>query len=317
MSKQVIANSGNVNGEIVEKTNTNFTELYGNDIQVQGDSLVDQDFTQYLNPLLNGRVSTNHGTSGKTSSWLRDDFIANADFTKAQIFLIGRNNPTYPSVIIDDLRTMISYLTHTNFLILNPPNGGSYLEFGNLETGVKYDSFIELETRLAAEYPSNFINLRKAVINGWKMGDVRLLTSFTQPAIGANIQVNVSDAAFLNNQNAADYVAPVTKLWIDQVRIGNVKAADLYDIVSVDDSTHITLTLTEANVIAEGGLVENITYFDGAIGKIQIMQELDWQCYQADTSLSTAREDALHFKYPDGRIMVAEIIAKFINSRFI
>jgi CRISPR/Cas system endoribonuclease Cas6 (RAMP superfamily) len=90
-----------------------------------------------------------------------------------------------------------------------------------------------------------------------------------------------------------------------------------YDIISVVDSTHIILKLTEANVKLVGETVENPILFDGATQYIGIYQELDWQMFNEDSSPSSFRADTHHFKYPNGRLLVAQIVARFINSRFI
>lgn len=287
-------------------------EIYGTDIEIWGDSLVDQDWTQYLNPLLNGRVSVKFGFSSKTASYIRDQFISNADISKAQIFWVGRNDYNI-DLIIDPIREMVAHLGHDRFLVMVPPNGGYHTEFN---TGEKYELFTETERRLQNEYPNNFLNNRKAVIDGWNFGNVRLNTSFIQPAINSNIQVDVTDANFLNTLNPSDEIELSGYGWNYKVRIGLLGAADLYEIISVDSDNLITLKLLEVNVKNTGETVSNEVLFDGGKSYLQVLQELDFQLYHLDTTPSTSRSDSVHLKYPEGRQFIARQAARFINRKF-
>lgn len=312
MSKQVIATSGEDNSlvENLGKVNDNFDELYGSDIEMWGDSLT-SGMSLAINPYLNSRSVEEFSYGGKTSAFIRDIFLSNADKSKAQIFWIGSNNSWATDYIIDDLRTMINHLGHDRFLIMMIHNGG-YEDL--LLGGQDYHRFPDLEDRLKFIYPNNFLNNRKAVIQGWDMGGVKLLSSFTQPSLGQNVQINVSDANFLSVVNSAD--VNTFPQWDNKVRIGDLTNADLYTIVSVDSSNLITLKLDESNVISEGDTVENLTDNDGAIYYLKVVQEMDWQIFNKDATLSTFRADSIHMN-SNGKDFLGKKIADFFNRKFI
>lgn len=283
--------------------------LFGLDIEQWGDSLIDFEWSDKLQALLDSRTVTKNGFGGKQSSYIRDQFLSNGDISKAQIFWVGRNGGNVDNVI-DDLRVMVEHLSHDMFLIMTIPNGGYA---NNLSDGDAYARFVDFADRIKSIYPNNTIDNRAACIQGWDMGGVKLNTSFTQPTIGQNVQINVTDAAFLNSVNSND-VSNFPQ-WDNQIRIGNMYDADLYTIISVDDSNLITVRLDEVNTVNEGATVENGDT-DGSVKYIKVVQEMDWQCFQFDTTPSTFRSDGVHMT-DSGKQFIAELVARFFNARFI
>jgi hypothetical protein len=215
---------------------------------------------------------------------------------------------------------MVSAFGSHNFIIMSPPNGnyGTLSEDGNgtgeMKGGDNYNKFIELEERLSQEYPSNYLNIRKAVIQGWRMGNIKLLESFTQPNIGDVVQIAVSNADFLTTYNSKDLEAQ-GESFMKKIRIGINGKYDVYSVVSKDDSTHLTIRLEVANYKQPSETVSNITDGGGtnALKYLRVMQNADYMCWLNDTTLSTYRSDRIHIT-ENGRKLVAEIVARKIKS---
>lgn len=287
------------------------------DIELWGDSLTEQNYGKYIS---GANVSVN-GFGGKTSTYIRDKFLSDADKKATQVIWVGRNNYYEPDVVIDDIRDMVSALTHNNFIVMCPPNG-YYGEFGTngedgtgeMKGGSTHSKFLELEKRLSEEYPSNFLNIRKAVIEGWRMGNVRLLSDFTQPSVGENVTIEVSDANFLTTYNSYDE-NKFGHEFVAKIRIGVNGSYDVYKIVEKVDDTHLTVQLEESNRIAVGSTVGNLTDSGGnsAVKYLRVMQNADYMCWLYDTTLSTFRKDGIHMT-EDGLKLVAQIVSRKLAS---
>ena len=202
-----------------------------------------------------------------------------------------------------------------------PPNG-YYGNFGTngedgegeLKGGSGYNKFLKLETGLAEEYPSNFLNIRKAVIQGWRMGNVKLLAEFTQPSIGGEVTINVSDAKFLTTYNQYDL-----EKWgesvVKKILIGLNDSYDIYDVIEFVDETHLKVRLDSVNNIQSGSAVGNIldTGGNNAVKYLRVMQNADYLCWLYDTTLSTFRKDGIHMS--DGGLkLVADIVGRKLLS---
>lgn len=293
--------------------------VIGGTLHLWGDSLVGQKWGDFLAQIL-GRPVISHGYGGKKSSYIRDQFIANPVVTQfPQIICVGRNNYPNTEVIIDDIRRMVKAMGHLNFLILTPPNGnygtlnGTELTLGELKGGPAYKQFIELETRLAAEYGSNYLNSRIGTIQSYDNGGVTLLNSFTQPAVGGQVQVNVSDADFLTNYNPST-VSKWGATIVERVVIGINGIFDTYKIVNKIDSTTLLLELVESKRIAPGATVSNLVDDGGtnSVIYLRVMQNADWISYQNDITQSSFRIDDIHMSY-GGMICLAKVVANKIN----
>lgn len=287
------------------------------DIELWGDSLTAQNYGKYIE----GTTVYTHGFGGKTSTYIRDEFLSNFNKEATQVIWVGRNNYQEIDVVIDDIRDMVSTLTHNNFIIMCPPNG-YYGEFGTngedgngeMKGGSNHSKFLELERRLSEEYPSNFLNIRKAVIEGWRMGNVRLLSDFTQPHVGSNVTIEVSDATFLVTYNNND-LDKSGQDFMAKIRIGINGNYDVYKVVEKVDDTHLTVQLEESNRIAVGSTVSNITDSGGnsAVKYLRVMQNADYMCWLYDTTLSTFRNDGIHMT-ADGLKLVAQIVSRKLAS---
>lgn len=287
------------------------------DIELWGDSLTAQNYGRFI---LGADVYT-HGYGGQTSTYIRDKFLSEFNEDRTQVIWVGRNNYNEVDVVIDDIRDMVSALTHNNFIIMCPPNG-YYGEFGTngedgtgeMKGGSAHSKFLELEKRLSEEYPSNFLNIRKAVIEGWRMGNVRLLSDFTQPSVGENVTIEVSDANFLTTYNSYDE-NKFGHEFVAKIRIGINGSYDVYKIVEKVDDTHLTVQLEESNRIASGSTVGNIIDSGGnnAVKYLRVMQNADYMCWLYDTTLSTFRKDGIHMT-EDGLKLVAQIVSRKLAS---
>lgn len=296
----------------------------GRDIDLWGNSLTAQNYGQYLKEITGRNVFT-HGYGGKTSTYIRDEFKKGYNPDRTQVIWVGRNNCSEIDVVIDDIRDMVETFGKPNFIIMPPPNG-YYGEFGakldgtdgtgEMRGGDKYQKFIELTEKLQSEYPANFLDIRKSCIAGWRMGNVKLLSSFVQPAAGANVQISVSDANFLTTYNTSDE----TKFGIEfmsHIRIGLNGVYDKYKVISKDSDTLITVQLVDAESYYKnpGQTVDNIVDGGGntAIKYLRIMQEADYLCYLYDTTLSTFRSDGIHMK-ADGLRLVAINVSRKLEA---
>lgn len=290
------------------------------DIELWGDSLTQQNYGQYLKTILNRNVYS-YGYGGKGSTYIRDRFLEQVNKDRLQVIWVGRNNSSKPDNVVDDIREMVSELGNTDFIIMSPPNGhyGNFGEGitgedggGEMKGGTAYKYYKELDERLAAEYPSNFLNIREAVIHGWKAGNIKLLTGFTQPEIGSTVTINVSNADFLTTYNSNDlsrFGEDMTK----KLRIGINGAYDIYKIISKIDDTHLSVELEKINRITAGQVVDNIADSDGCIEYVRVIQNLDYLCWLYDTTLSTFRKDGIHMT-DEGLKLVAEVVARKIKS---
>ena len=263
-------------------------------IELWGDSLVNQNYGKILGNIL-GREVQSFGYGGKKSTYIRDKFLENSDKNKTIVINIGRNNSQYTDVIVDDIRAMVSAIPHNRYLICCPPNGGYLRELK--ETGDVYHLYPELEERLSREYQHHFLNTRLSSIYSYDFGGIKLLSSFTQPSIGGTVEINVSDTAFLTTYNTYDAKTFGEDL-MKKICIGDdMNKMDVYSVVSVADSTHMTVKLEEQNsTIASGGTVQN-NIDDGGTSSIiykRVIQYADWYCYKNETTASTYRKDSIH-----------------------
>lgn len=287
------------------------------DIELWGDSLTAQNYGRYI---LGADVYT-HGYGGQTSTYIRDKFLSEFNEDRTQVIWVGRNNYNEVDVVIDDVRDMVSALGTDDFVIMCPPNGqwGSFGTngedgTGEMKGGDSYKNFLEIERRLAAEYPSNFLNIRKAVVEGWRMGNVKLLSDFVQPSIGDNVTIEVSDATFLTTYNSSDVTA-FGEDFMSKIRIGLNGKYDVYKVIEKVDNTHLTVQLEEVNRITSGSAVGNIADRGetASIKYLRVIQNADYMCWLYDTTLSTFRSDGIHMT-TKGLKFVADVVSRKLSS---
>jgi hypothetical protein len=296
-----------------------------NKIYGWGDSLMDQDWLQHITDET-GRVTVVKGYYGMTSAYIRDQYFT--DITDeireyTHIFNVGRNNAYATDVIIEDLRAMTDDLGHQRFLVLMPPNGGYWSEM-NTGTGASYENYTKLEERLAYEYPNNFVNMRKAAINGWHSHNIRLAASFTQPAVGSSVQITIANDLYFSNDDIEDSAtdllitensedAATFTNYTGKIIIGNSYTYDVYSVVSQDSDTTLTIQLEESNYFAEGETVDNPTDSEGSVQYLKVRQYLDQYMWENDTTLSTYRKDSVHLNIAYARPWYAKIVLRAIK----
>lgn len=259
-----------------------------------GDSL-----TQYYPEALvrlEGTPTVANTYGGESSTQVRTRFLANADFDKPTIIWVGRNNYSEVSTVLDDVAQMVAALTHENYVVLTPPNGGNQAE---MVGGTFYQNFLDIERGLANTYGTKFLNNRKLSIENYDMGGVYLTSSFVQPAINGTVQISVTDTDIFENENSIDVTTFST--YAGKLRIGTKESSDLYDVVSVDSDTLITIELLESNLNDVGSTVDDL----------QVFSQLDYYCYINKTTLSTFRRDAIHMSK-----IGQEFIARLISENF-
>lgn len=270
-------------------------------IEGWGDSLMAQNWLNFIT----SRMSVINGFGGKKSYYVRDRFIEDSsDKEGTQIIEIGRNNIAETANILRDIQAMVSLIPHNDFLILTTQNGGYLTELASdIGTSSRYDSILETERRLSNIFQDRFFNQRKAMIEGYDFGGVRLASSFTQPSINSNVQINVLKAhigtsneengtAFLTNENAND----VSK-WSSEsnkITIGSLDSYDVYEVVSVDSGSLMTVKLIENNSSFSPTNTVSNPIDDTATIYLEVCQKLDVFMYENDVIQSTLRSDGVH-----------------------
>lgn len=286
------------------------------DIEMWGDSLVAQGYGSYIEEYL-GRNVWSKGYGGKTSTYIRDKFLAEADTSKTIIINVGRNNYQEPDVVIQDIRKMVEVIPHNNFLICCPPNGN----FGGINAegsgSDQYKSFQLIEDRLSKQYQSNFLNTRVNTIQEYDMGNVKLVEPFIQPAINSQVTIKVDNAKFLTTVNEYD-----KNIWgaelMNKIVIGqSIYNVDVYKIDSSDLTNNtLTITLLENNSsVKPGSTVDNGIDNGGLNSKkyLRVLQYADYHCFMHDITQSTFRMDGIHMT-ENGRKCLAKVIARKITT---
>ena len=277
-------------------------------IDAWGDSLSGATFgyTQRL-AQISGLTVNMYSYGGKTSQYIRAQFDANFNPDNFQIFWVGRNNYTQPESILDDLKAMVGKLSKPNYMIIMPPNGGyGYFNggLGELKGGTSYEYFMEIERLLSSAFGHHFVNLRRAAIERWSQGVV-LLSSFTQPAVGGTVQIEVSDANALTTYNTFD-TEYQGETFMKKIAIGINGQYDIYTVLSKVDDTHLSVSLDESQRVAPGGTVGNVEETDYTL-MLRVEQYADYMFRAYDSTLSTYRTDGVH-PSSGGRMLNAQII---------
>jgi lysophospholipase L1-like esterase len=134
------------------------------DIACWGDSLTQgaggKAFASFLQENYKDRHVFNYGMGGQTSSQIKNRFMAGQDkWADVTIIWAGRNNFGKPAQVLGDIADMVSKLRTRRFLILGVLNMNVEIK------GTSADRIISrLNSDLAAAYPSNFIDMRSALV---------------------------------------------------------------------------------------------------------------------------------------------------------
>jgi len=286
------------------------TFTIGSTIDLWGDSLVAQGWGNNLARILNREVVT-HGYGGKTSTFIRDQFLLSTTKSRTQIINVGRNDYWKIDEVVDNIRMIVENIGHRNFLICSPPNG-IFTSQGEIATSTD-SAFYKLERILSNEFGANYLNSRLGTIFSYGNGNVKLLSSFIQPNIDSNVQIHLSDANFLFNTNQSDLSFLGSDI-VNKIAIGINGQYDIYMPISVDSNTLLTVKLIASNRIFQGSIVDNLvdSGTDSLI-YLRVLQNADLYCLTNEITQSTFRSDGIHMSEA-GLECIANVVARKIVS---
>lgn len=304
--------SNSENSKYAEEANSVKDMSIKTDCEIWGDSLIAQGYGNIIGEIL-GRNIITKGYGGKTSTYIRDKFLAEADVNKVQIINIGRNNYFEPDVVIDDIRKMVEIIPHNNFLICCPPNGN----YGEGIGTSAYENFVKIENILSKQYPANFLNTRLNTIYEYDMGNSKLLENFIQPEIGSSVTIKVDNAEFLTTYNSND-LDKWGEEFMKKVAIGlKMDSLDIYSVDRYDlENNTLTITLIENNSGKASGTNIGNSVDNGGLDSIKyckVLQYADYYCYKSEITQSTFRKDGIHMS-DIGKLCIAKVVARKINT---
>lgn len=286
-------------------------------ISFWGDSLMNGNYPELVAQKL-GVECVKNNFGGRTSSTIREEFIKHyknfpEELEYTHVFCVGRNNLARPQDTVRDLREMVSLLPHSKYLIMMPPNGNYE---GEYKGGAAYNNVIWLSDMLHKCFGGAYFDWRSSLINGYDYGGVRLESSFIQPSIGKTVQINVSDADFLITYN---------NMYMDKshrnfIRIGDLmhEKMNKYEVVSKDDSTHLTVKAISEEFLTQGEQISNHQYndtYNNSYGYIDVVQESDYQTYIGDNTPTTLRTDNIHMASVKAQEFTANLVIREICAR--
>lgn len=281
-------------------------------IELWGDSLVGQGYgSKYLAGML-GRTVVDKGFGGKKSTYIRDQFLQQANINNTIIINVGRNNYFTPDVVIQDIKRMVAKIPHSRFLICTPPNGN----YGEGVGTAAYAKFEKIRDRILREFPANSLDTWGACIEDYDMGGVTLLEPFSKPSIGNSVTIKVSDVEFLTSYNAND-VTRWGEQFMSKIVVGQqIDAVDIYKVISHNATEKtITIELAESGSgIAIGSQVANGVDDGGSNSVIylRVLQYADWYCYTNDIGQSTFRSDGIHMS-ERGMECLSRVVARKVD----
>lgn len=176
-----------------------------------GDSLTDgATFVNYPTQLyaLVGQPVYNGGVSGETSEQIRDRFLAEtATKNGVNLIWVGHNDIAQSAKILPAIQAMVAGLTHTRFLIL------SVITDQNQRSGTAgYNVVAAVNASIAAAFPSNYVDVRAALVAAYDPGDP---TDVTDHA-GDTVPQSLRKTADILHLNTAGYavVAATVAAWL-------------------------------------------------------------------------------------------------------
>ena len=144
---------------------------------------------------------------------------------------------SYISMIYDDIRTMVSLIPHSNFIIIS--GHASYTEDDKSQ-----QDMIKLNNLLLKAYPRNYVDIETLLIINSKI-EYSLTKSFVKPEINNTVLITLDS---LKNLNSNSYLA-----------IGTRDYYDLYKVVSLDSkNVRVLANLVSSNT----GLNTGDTVYD-------------------------------------------------------
>ncbi len=144
---------------------------------------------------------------------------------------------SYISMIYDDIKTMVSLIPHSNFIIIS--GHASYTEEDKSQ-----QDMIKLNNLLLKAYPRNYVDIETLLIINSEI-EYSLTKSFVKPEINNTVLITLDS---LKNLNSNSYLA-----------IGTRDYYDLYKVVSLDnENVRISAKLVSSNT----GLNTGDTVYD-------------------------------------------------------
>lgn len=139
---------------------------------------------------------------------------------------------SYISMIFDDIRTMVSLIPHSNFIIIG--GHASYTEDDKSQ-----QDMIKLNNLLLKAYPRNYVDIETLLIINSEI-EYSLTKSFVKPEIDGTVLITLDS---LKNLNSNSYLA-----------IGTRDYYDLYKIVSLDsENIRVSAKLVSSNTGLNAG----------------------------------------------------------------
>lgn len=251
------------------------------------------------------RVFTYGGT---TSGLIRDKFIelVNKENTISLIY-VGHNNVAETDTVFDDIQAMVDFLGHQRYLIATTPTGTYGSEVATIDF---VDKMKLIENRLEGTYGKNYLNMRRAVYDGYDMGNVKLTQSFVQPPADGTTTVNiyVDKFEFMTVVNAGYN----SQTWIPNQKFFKVGIDNIYDEYEIISSTlvsgdigYLTCKLVPAGSyrVAIGGTVDDLELTQTPAGTstpitftrfLKVVKSADLYCKTLQTSPASFNEDGVH-----------------------
>lgn len=270
-------------------------------------NILSNNFAEYLLPE-SGRNIQVYNING-TSSNVRQDFINNVNESRKNntfIFYISRDD-----YIEENLKRMVNHIGHPRFIVCMSPNGyfntGETITEGKGESG--YNKYINLQNYLQDLYPNNFVNTRRACIEEYNMGDVRLSNYFIQPNIDETVTITVSDAQFLTTYPNY-YSAFRDKIVIGKELDDNV---DIYEIKGVNGNELLVQLKVNGSNVSPGNALINPT--NNSIQEyLKVVQYSDYMFYTHDVIQNTLRIESLKMN-ETGERLLAKILERAILTK--
>jgi len=138
-------------------------------IAAWGDSFIggvgDVTILRFPNALTNnsGIYTANNGFPGQTSTYIKNQFIANtSQRDNAVLIWSGKNNFNQISTIVSDIRSMVDLLDHNNYIVLSVFNSDIPTQY---QGTADYNTILALNAALEVEFGDHYLNVRDFIIS--------------------------------------------------------------------------------------------------------------------------------------------------------
>ena len=138
-----------------------------------------------------GLPISNQGVNGDTSTAIAARFLAQpALFGERTVIWAGRNNFAQKSIVENDIATMVSHLTTSDYWVLGLTNR----DHEPIGTGL-YEDITTLNLDLATIYGSHFIDIRRILVDAYDPHSAADVADFTLDVVPSSLR---SDELHLN-----------------------------------------------------------------------------------------------------------------------